>query len=52
MQELEESGYWIELLIDGKFVIESKLKPLYDETQELIKILVTIVVKTKARKKG
>lgn len=52
LQELEESGYWIELLIDGKFVIESKLKPLYDETQELIKILVTIVVKTKARKKG
>ena len=52
LQELEESGYWIELLIDGKFVIESKLKPLYDETQELIKILVTTVVKTKARKKG
>ena len=52
LQELEESGYWIELLIDGEFVTESKLKPLYDETQELIKILVTIVVKTKARKKG
>jgi four helix bundle protein len=32
LQELEESGYWIELLIDGGFVTESKLKPLQDET--------------------
>ena len=49
LQELEESGYWLELLIDGGFVAENKLKPLCDETQELIAILVTIVVNTKAK---
>jgi len=50
LQELEESDYWLELLIEGKFVTKSKLKPLSDETQELIAIFVTMVLKTKARK--
>lgn len=50
LQELQESTYWLELLIDGDFVKESKLKPLCDETQELIAIFVSIVLKTKARK--
>lgn len=49
LQELEESDYWLELLIDGGFVAEGKLKPLCDETQELIAIFVTMVLNTKAR---
>jgi len=49
LQELEESDYWLELLIDGGFVTESKLKPLCDETQELIAIFVTMVLNAKAR---
>lgn len=32
LQELEESLYWLELLIEGKFATENKLKPLCDET--------------------
>ena len=50
LQELEESLYWLELLIEGNFVTENKLKPLCDETNELISILVTIVLKAKSRK--
>lgn len=51
LQELEESLYWLELLIEGNFVPEKKLKPLCVETNELIAIFVTIVLKAKARKK-
>lgn len=51
LQELEESLYWLELLIEGEFVAESKLKPLCDETNEIISIFVTMVVKTKSRQK-
>ena len=49
MQELEESLFWLELLIEGEFVTENKLKPLCDETNELISIFVTIVLRAKAR---
>ncbi len=50
LQELEESDYWLELLIDGGFVAESKLKPLCDETRELIAIFVRMVLNAKDRK--
>lgn len=49
LQELEESGYWLELLIDGSFVKETQLKSLCEETNELIAIFASIVVKTKSR---
>ena len=52
LQELDESDYWLELLIDGGYETEKKLKPLRDETHELIAIFVSIVVKTKDRRKG
>src|SRR5260221_3308935 len=38
LQELDESTYWIELLIEGKIVSEAKLLPLLTETNELIAI--------------
>lgn len=49
LQELEESLYWLELLIEGEFVAENKLKPLCDETNELISIFVTMALKAKSR---
>ncbi len=51
LQELEESLYWLEILIEGGFVTENKLKPLCDETNELISIFVTITLKTKSKTK-
>ena len=50
LQELEESGYWLELLIEADFITEFKLKALCDETRELIAIFVAIVINTKNRK--
>ena len=50
LQELEESLYWLELLVEGEFVSENKLKQLLIETEELIAIFVSIVVKTKSKK--
>ena len=51
LQELEESLYWLELLIEGGFVTEHKLKSLCDETNELISIFVTITLKAKSKTK-
>jgi len=50
LQELDESEYWLELLIHGSFVGESRLKGPIDETNELIAIFVSIALKAKARK--
>ena len=52
LQELDESDYWLDLLVDGGYETEKKVKRLRDETNELIAIFVSIVTKTKARKKG
>lgn len=49
LQELDESGYWLELLIESGFVAETKLKPLCDETNELIAVFVSIVLKAKEK---
>jgi four helix bundle protein len=50
LQELDESSYWLEMLIEGDYLAPKKLEPLKKETNELIAILVTIVRKVKARK--
>lgn len=54
MQELEESVYWMELLIEGEIVPEYRLAELMDEANQLMAILVTCVksVKNRMRVKG
>jgi four helix bundle protein len=49
LQELDESQYWFELLIEAGTVSQKQLQPLLDETNELISIFVTIVRRTKDR---
>jgi four helix bundle protein len=49
LQELDETGYWLELLIESGIVAESRLKPLMKETDELIAIFVAIVTKLKRK---
>ncbi len=48
-QELEETLYWINLVIQAKLVKESRLKDLVAEGRELIAILVTMTNKAKRR---
>jgi len=51
LQEVDETDYWIEILVEGKYIAREKLMSLKTETDELISILVTIVRKLKARRK-
>src|SRR5881409_1972622 len=43
LRELEETAYWLELLVDGKIVASEKLAALRQECDELIAIFVTIL---------
>jgi len=50
MQELEESSYWMELLIAAEIIPDAKLSELMKEADELMAILVTCVKNVKSRK--
>ena len=50
LQELDESAYWLELLADSGIITPDRLKPLSQETSELIAIFTTIVKKAKTAK--
>jgi four helix bundle protein len=43
LQELEETAYWLELLIESGIIPESRLAELAEETNQLTAILVTCV---------
>jgi four helix bundle protein len=47
LKELEETAYWLELLVEGGFVDGKRLSELRTECDELIAIFVTIIKKTK-----
>ena len=48
LKELEESQYWLELLLEGAFCPPTRLEPVLDETNQLIAIFVTIINRRKA----
>jgi len=50
LQELEETQYWFELLVESDIVPESRLQPLMTEADELTAILVTCVKNAKKRR--
>ncbi len=50
LQELEETGYWLELLGDAAIVQKENLADLREEAEELTAILVTSVRTAKKRK--
>jgi len=43
LQELEETSYWLELLVDGGIIHQERLNDLREEADELIAILVSSV---------
>ena len=47
LRELEETSYWLELLVDSRLVSQEKLAPLRKETDELTAIFVTILKRSK-----
>src|SRR5471032_2786221 len=50
LQELDETAYWLELIVEAKIFDESKVRPLIQETKELNAIITTIVKKVRAKK--
>jgi len=50
LQELDETDYWLDLLVRAGIVPAAKMTPLIKETNELIAIFVTIVTKVKKRR--
>ncbi len=46
-KEAREALYWLRLLADSKIVPRARLTPLIKETEEIISIITTIIVKTK-----
>jgi len=50
LQELEESVYWMELLVESGIIKTERLEELMKEADELTAILVTCVKKTKQKK--
>ena len=52
LQELEETGYWLELLGENQIVSESRLTSLMVEVDELTAILVSSVKTAKKRRKS
>ena len=54
LQELDETDYWLDLLVRAGIVSAAKVAPLIKETNELLAIFTTIVTKIKKRmgKKG
>src|SRR6185369_13151985 len=47
LRELDETAYWLELLVDAEFIPAAQLAPLLDECNQLIAILTTISKKVK-----
>ncbi len=43
LEEADESGYWVELLVDAGKVQEEKASPLLNEARELVAITVSSI---------
>ena len=50
LQELDETAFWLELLVEGSIVRASKLEDPQQETEELIAIFVSSIKTAKTRK--
>ncbi len=51
LQELEETAYWLELLVESQLIDSVKLQGLLQETSELIAIFTTLVQKARQSQK-
>jgi len=51
LQELDESAYWLELLVESKAVSAKRLQLLMDETEQLIAIFVTSIKTSKQNRR-
>jgi four helix bundle protein len=50
IQELDETQYWLELLIESGIMKKDLLEPLNQESEELLAIITTILIKVKKKR--
>ena len=46
-EELDETAHWLELIIEGEILPEQRVRPLYDECIELLKITISAITSTR-----
>ena len=46
-EELDETCHWLEIVMDTNMLPQKRIEPLYTETQELLKIIVSSIVSTR-----
>lgn len=51
LKELDESAYWLELLVESETIPKNRLSNLIDETDQLLAIFTTISKNVKARRR-
>jgi four helix bundle protein len=51
-KEARESAYWLRLVKEAELISESRISDLFNETEEIIKILSSILLTSKKGKKG
>lgn len=49
-EELDESRYWLEILVELQYLTAQQVKPLLKECDELLSILVSSIKTIRARK--
>jgi len=47
VKELEETSYWLELIVDTNLTPTERLRPLQDECNQLLSIFVSIIKRKK-----
>jgi len=52
LQELDETAYWLELLVESRIVAAKLLAPLLQETNDLIAIFTSSAITAKKRKRS
>jgi four helix bundle protein len=50
LQELDETGYWLELLVESKTMAAHRLTALADETEQLVSIFASSVKTSKSKR--
>ena len=46
-EELDETSYWMEIIMETGLLPQKRVEPLYDECVELLKIIVSSIVSTR-----
>ena len=48
-EELDETNHWLDIIMRCQFIATSRVEPLYQESKELLSIIVKTITSTKAR---